>query len=140
MQSGDTQRLLYIRPPRDLVALHHQLRSTSWKLLRMPYGISKAEQQWEKVIEGWLTNVMGFERVIGLNEMYIKYSKNGQIELILAKITDDMLFAGTVDDKTGLRNAMHAQFGLSNSIIDKAVIYNGFWIEQSEEGEITTSM
>lgn len=79
MKSGDIQRLLYVRPPRDLILMYRELRNVLWKLLRMPYGISEAGRQWARVIEHWLFDYYGFERVIGLGQFYIKYNKSGKI-------------------------------------------------------------
>lgn len=44
-QSGPIQREIFVRPPRECGAD----RGTVWKLVKLPYGITEAGDQWAKV-------------------------------------------------------------------------------------------
>lgn len=125
--------------PKDLIVLYKHLRTVLWKLLKMPYGISGAGCQWAKVIDGWLME-FGLVKVMGMNQLYIKYFKNGNIDLIIAKVTNDMLVTGSVEATTKVRDAMHDHLQLSKSVIDKPVIYNGCSICQTKTGDNKMSM
>lgn len=45
----------------------------------MPYGITKAGRQWQKVIEEWILKEAGFERVFGVSQMFLKRNDDGEI-------------------------------------------------------------
>lgn len=111
-----------MRPSRNLIILYKQLQTVGLKLLNMPYGTSKAGCQGVKLIEGWFKR-FGFVRVMGMKQLYIKYFKDANINLILAKVTEEMLVAGSVETMTNLRVAMHNRFEASKSISDEPVIH-----------------
>ena len=52
MQSGNTKRRIYVRPPREWKGD----RGILWKLIRLPYGIKEAGRQWMLTCEAWLLN------------------------------------------------------------------------------------
>lgn len=140
MKSGDITRLLYVRPPKELTNIYESMRGKLWRLLRLPYGISEAGRQWALVIEFWLISDMGFQRVRGASQLYIKRDRSGEIILILAKVTDDILMAGTIVAMKWLSRQMDKRFGLSKSTIDGAIDYNGCRITQDVDGSITMDM
>lgn len=140
MKSGDIRRLLYVRPPKELTNIYDSMHGKLWRLLKLPYGISEAGRQWAVVIEFWLLNDMGFQRIRGASQLYIKKDRSGEIILIIAKVTDDVLMAGTLIAMKWLSRQMDKRFGLSKSTIDDTIDYNGCRITQDDDGSITLDM
>lgn len=93
MQSGRITRDLYVRTLREL----NCGRGILWKLKKLPYGIGDAGRQWAETFDAWLLDKLGFERIPGVNQLFVK-RRDGDISLILTKLTDDLLLAGNVGD------------------------------------------
>lgn len=104
-----------------------------WQLLRLPYGIPEAGRQWALVMEFWMLNDMRFQRVRGASQLYIERDREGNIILIITKVTDDILMADTIEAMYWLSRAMHKIFGLSKLIIDETISYNGCRITQTDD-------
>lgn len=60
--------------------------------------------------------------------------------MLLAKVTDDMLMAGSVATMREFVRNLENEFTLSKAIVDGPVIYNSYWITQDEDGTIHLSM
>ena len=93
LQSGPIKRDIYVRPPIEV----GERRGVLWKLVKLPYGITEARRQWATVIEEWLLNTAEMERVNGMSQLFLKRSSRGDIILMIAKVTDDLLMAGSVE-------------------------------------------
>lgn len=52
VQNVPIQRTLYVRPPKEM----NIARGFVWKLTKLAYCMTKAESQWEMVLENWLIN------------------------------------------------------------------------------------
>ena len=65
-----------------------------WKLTKLPYGIPEAGRQWARVFEEWLMEKVNLTRVNGVPQMFVNRDGKGEIHLILAKVTDNLLIAG----------------------------------------------
>lgn len=89
LQSGPIRRQIYILPPPEVAK-----RGYLCKLLKLPYVITEAGGQWAKVIESWMIEVAGMQRVPGVSQLYV-LRRNCSIALIIAKVTDDLLMAGS---------------------------------------------
>ena len=87
-QSGSISRRIYVRPPREML-----LFRTLWKLLSLPYGIAEAGRQWQLTSDEFLYSI-GMEAVYALPQCFMLKHK-GHLVLIVCKIVDDFLFAGT---------------------------------------------
>lgn len=93
LQSGPIRREIFVRPPHECA----KKRGIIWKLVKHPYGITEEGRQCAKVFEGWLLDVAGFERVFGVSQIFVKRTKNGDISMIIAKVTDDLLMSGRIE-------------------------------------------
>lgn len=65
-------------------------RGKMWKLKSLHYGITEAGRHWQKVNEKWLIDEAGFERVFGVSNLFVKRYTEGDIRMIVSKITDDI--------------------------------------------------
>lgn len=137
MQSGPIKRNIYVRPPREWDGTP---RGKVWYLLKLPYGIVEAGRQWALVIEDWLLNDAGMQRVNGISQLYMRRDSKGQINLILAKVTDDILIAGNVDEIQQFIQLISQRFKISKSITNKPINFNGCQISQRADGSISMSM
>ena len=136
LQSGPIQRDIYVRPPPEL----HSRRGILWKLTKLPYGITEAGRQWARVFEKWLTEKAEFSRVNGVPQMFVHRRKNGDIKLLIAKVTDDLLIAGALEHIDTFNEAITKRFPISKVIRDGQIKFNGAYIEQNKPGSITLSM
>lgn len=92
LQSSPIKRRIYVRPPRELGLPRHIL----CKLKKLPYGITEAGREWAKEIESWLIKKSGFKRVKVLSHFYVKRNRRGNIVMVVVKVTDDILVAGSI--------------------------------------------
>lgn len=136
LQSGPIQRDIYVRPPPEWKGK----RGVIWHLLKMSYGISEAGRQWAKVIENWMIQRASFGRVRGVPQMFIRRTKEGNISIIEAKVTDDPLIAGSVEDIKVFSKHISKRFPISKVIIDGAIKFNGADITQDKYGSVSISM
>lgn len=136
LQSGPIARDIYVRPPREWMGNRKKL----WKLIKLPYGIVEAGRQWQKVIEEWMLNEAGLERIFGISQLYRKRDKNGSTILLVAKVTDDLLFSGSIRQMKAFAAQLERRFNISKALIDKPVIFNGCSITQNATGSILMSM
>lgn len=57
--------------------------------------------RWTTVMESRLTGEMGMERVQGVSQLFLKRDDAGIILLLLAKVTHEIMFAGSLQSITG---------------------------------------
>lgn len=136
LQSGPINRILYVRPPRELGLGSNVL----WKLKKLPYGIAEAGRQWAKTIEDWMIREAGLERINGVSQLFLKRNNNGDISLLIAKITDDLLMAGRPSEMESFVEMLSKTFKTSKVIIGDEILFNGSRIIQDREGNVTMDM
>lgn len=136
LQSGPIQREIFVRPPKECGSIRGML----WRLVKMPYGISEAGRQWAKVFEGWILQEAAFERVFGVSQLFVKRDTSGNITMILAKVTDDLLIAGEPAEIRRFIEHIGERFPISKAIIDSGIKFNGCDITQGLDGTISLSM
>lgn len=136
LQSGPIKRDIYVRPPRDWSTL----RGILWKLLKLPYGIADAGRQWQKVVEEWMLTQAGLERVFGIPQLFVKRDKDGYISLIIAKVTDDFLLGGAIEQMQLFIESLKNRFIVGKTVVDGKIHFDGCEIKQDQEGSITMSM
>lgn len=136
LQSGPVKRDIYVRPPREW----RGPRMTLWKLLKRPYGIVEAGRQWQKMIEDWMLNTAGLERIVGLSQMFIKRNSSRLIILIVAKVTDDFLLGGSALDMNDFVAMLRKRFIVGKVVVDSKFHFDGCEIEQDEFRNVKTSM
>ena len=136
LQSGPIQRKIFVRPPREWRGERGKL----WKLKKLPYGIIEAGRQWAKTVEEWMLTTGGLERIQGLNQLYVRRDNLGKIILIVAKVTDDFICGGSIEDTKAFISEMKKRFEVGKVIINEKFLFNGCEIEQDEQGSIAMSM
>lgn len=80
MQSEPATRELFVRPPRAFLK-----PGTVRNLQRHSYGIVEPGRQWLCVIEEWLLNIYGFQRVREVEQPFYKRGRESQITLLVAR-------------------------------------------------------
>lgn len=139
LQSGPITHKSFVRPSQK----DPFQRNTLCRLTRSPYGIVEAGRQLAKRIEGWLER-KGFCRVFRLAQIYIsRYpyeDGEGKVKMIVVKLTDVLLFAGTIPAMERFLQTVRADFPVRKSIIDDETIFNGATIKKSCNGTIKFSM
>lgn len=83
---------------------------------------------------------MKMERVNGLSQFLIKRAHDGVIELMLVKVTDDILFADSIDTMQEFVKKIATRFNVSKVISGGPMLFNGCKIEQSDNGDIFMDM
>lgn len=83
---------------------------------------------------------MVFEQVRGVSQLFIKRNTDGTIAMILAKITDELLFAGDTGTMKEFTNKLTQRFKVSKYLINEPINFNGARIEQDEIGNISINM
>lgn len=136
LQSGPITRDIYVRPPRECGSP----RGVLWKLTKLPYGITEAGRQWAKVVEGWMTQEAGFGRVFGVPQLFVRRDAGGRVILLLAKVTDDMLIAGSTAEVKAFITQISGRFPISKAIVNDEIKFNGCDISQDGEDNIKISM
>ena len=136
LQSGPIKRTIFVRPPREW----RGDRSKIWKLTKLPYGIVEAGRQWQKVIERWMLDNAKLDRVVGVSQLYVKRIKNGHITLLVAKVTDDVLIAGSNESIRRFAGELKQDFKVSRITIDEPFFFNGSYVEQDQAGNVSLSM
>lgn len=56
---------------------------------------------------------MGMERMYGVSQIFIKPGSDGSVELILVKITDDVMLEGSIDAMKSLVEKIRSRFEIS---------------------------
>ena len=136
LQSGPINRQIFVRPPKEW----HGPRGVLWKLRKLPYGIADAGRQWQKVVEKWMLDKAGVERVFGIPQLFAQRDGNGAIKLLIAKVTDDFLLGGSPKHMQMFIDKLKQRFDVGKVIIDDKIHFDGCEIEQDREGNITMSM
>lgn len=145
LQSGDAPRPIIVRPPRECLSSHRYY----WLLKLLPYGIRDAGRQWLIVFENWLINEMGFEILPGLPQVFVKFRKGGgtrvsddaakklsNIELIVGKLTDDLIIAGNDSNNalTDFLSATQKKWKLGKVLRGPEHKFNGTMITTTKQG------
>lgn len=89
------------------------------------------------MIELWLLDYYGFERVSAVSDLYIQRDWKEKGTLLAAKVTYDMLLACSVSKLAQFSKAVSRQFAAWKSINDEPSMFNGCGSSQSREGSIT---
>ena len=91
-------------------------------------------------MEEWLLNTAKMELVNGVSQLFLKRSSRGDIILMIAKVTDDLLMAGSVEYMRWFKDIIGKRFPISKCIVDSTVQFNGCRISKSKHGDIEMSM
>ena len=136
LQSGPVKREIYVRPPREWEGC----RSTLWKLTKLPYGIVEAGRQWQKTVEAWMLGPGKLERVFGIGQLFVRRNIQGNILLLVAKVTDDFIIGGTIEEIENIIQAMKERFNVGKTISNQPFFFDGCEIRQKPDGSIIMSI
>ena len=136
LQSGPITRDIFVRPPREWPSK----RGTLWKLRKLPYGIADAGRKWQRTVETWMIEQAGMERVHGISQLFIRRDTSGNVQLLIAKVTDDFLLGGTHASMKHFTELLKQRFDVGKVIIDDKIHFDGCEIAQDDVGNITLSM
>lgn len=75
-----------------------------------------------------------------LSQLFFKQNLQGQISLIIAKVTNDFLFDGSCRTMRASTDLLKKQLGVGKVLIDEKLQFDGCEIEQNKNGFITMSM
>lgn len=83
---------------------------------------------------------MKFVSLRGASQLYMKYDIDGNVILIIAKVTGDILIACDLESMRCLSRQMYKSFGPRKTTIHVTIFYNGFKIHPECDGVITMDM
>jgi Reverse transcriptase (RNA-dependent DNA polymerase) len=126
LQAGPIQRDIYVRPPPGWSP-----RNVLWRLTRPAYGIVESGRLWQLAIEEWLTK-QGFSHVNGLSQFFVLRSSDGQILLLLAKVVDDLLVAGSIPSIQDFHNHLCNRFKVGRFVCNESFVFNALQITQDD--------
>ena len=133
-QSGPIKRTIFMRPPKEML-----LFKTVWKLLSLPYGVGEAGRQWQLTSDDFLID-LGLEQVYALPQCFIKRC-GGKLVLIVGKVVDDFLVAGTPTEIDWILCKIRARSTVgSEASAPQLIRFNGATIEQARDFSIRLSM
>ena len=124
LQSNSLDRVVYIKPPRDI-----RKPGIIWKLLKPLYGINDAGRQWYFTVTEFLVHVMQCKQGLLDKAVYRCYDDAGKLIGIILIHVDDVLYAGTPKFiKTVIKELMK-RFEISKTF-DGAFMYLGWHLKQ----------
>ena len=134
-QSGDIKRKIYVRPPRE------KLQSRIlWELISLPYGILEAGRQWQLASDDFLTSI-GLTPLYLLPQGFMLRDKKRGLQLLVAKVVDDFLLAGTESALQWFSKKINARFQVGTEVYaPKRIRFNGFSIMQDAKGNVEVCM
>lgn len=100
MQSGRIRHDIFVRQPKGYLqkskrSVEGQPKRALKKQINLPYGIVEAERQWLCAIQISLLNTYEMERVLGIDQLFVKRTSHGAICRMMAKVVDDFLLSGS---------------------------------------------
>lgn len=94
---------------------------------------------WQLTIEDFLYTLR-LSTIPGLQQVFVKYDDNGNIILIVTKVVNDMLMAGSRMEIMRFHDKMTKKFKVGSFLIDKPIVFNRLHIKQGSDFSITASM
>jgi len=81
--------------------------------------------QLQVTVEAWMMKELKMERICGLSQLYRLRDPKGNICLLVAKVTDDFLFAGTHQALQLFSKHAKDIFEIRNVFFDDKLLFNG---------------
>jgi Reverse transcriptase (RNA-dependent DNA polymerase) len=125
-QSGRPPRHILVRPPAERIAG----RRSTWRLLKMPYGLVDAGRQWQLAFERWLLDIMGFVTVPSMPQVFMLFDPGGSIQFLVGKVVDDVIIAGIREDIERFLEALKSLWIIGKAEIANRLMFNGTLIER----------
>lgn len=82
----------------------------------------------------------GLPEVLRVSQLFIRREQTRKIELIIKKITDDLLWAGSVHDMECFAEEIGRRLETRKAIIDSEISFNATTIIQNMSSDITMSV
>ena len=134
LQAGKFPRTIFVRPPKGWAE-----PGIVWRILKPAYGLVESGRLWQLAIERWFNRQDIFE-VDGLPQLFVKHDAEGKIELLIAKVVDDLLIAGKKPAVAAFHELIADRFKVGRFNDDEDVIFNRLHISRKACGDITLSM
>ena len=133
-QSGRIKRQIFVRPPKEML-----LFRTVWELIALPYGIVEAGRQWQLASDDFLKSI-GMEPINFLPQGFSLRRPEG-IVLLVAKVVDDFIIAGTEKALKWFSKKINARFHVgTETYAPEPIRFNGALLRQDRKGSIKVSM
>lgn len=118
IQSGPINCKIFLRPP---IEWRKTKRGSIWQPQKIPNGGTETGWKWATVIEHCVVNDREFEHVKGFPKIIIKRDEKRVMVMILAKVTDYLLFASVIAMKKSISNKLYNSFKVSKNLIDEPI-------------------
>ena len=83
-------------------------KSVVWKLLKATYKLVEAGRLWQRTFDDWIVE-KGFEIAPGIAQLFVLRDNKKSIVMILAKVVDDFLLAGSVAANEWFHKSIHRE-------------------------------
>ena len=122
---------MYVVSPRECAKRCHY-----WLLLAAAYGLVNAGAKWQMVSDALLRNI-GFTQHRYMPQLFY-ILKNGKLEMLCAKIVDDVLFAGPGNATEQIINRIQQEYKLGTVVYGPGSFYfYGLLVNQTEDWSIS---
>lgn len=132
LQSGPIQRKIFVRPSKEITSE----RGYVWRLTKLSYRISETGRHWSKAFEEWLISLAKFVRTLGISQLFVRRGNRGEIQMIAAKITDNVLMKGNIGTMRTMVAEINDRLTISKVVIDEEIDFNESIISQNKNGNI----
>ena len=92
------------------------------------------------MFEEWLTKEARFERVQGVPQRFARRGTEIAIQMLLAKVTDDLLMTGSIRDIEIFTAHIRERLPISKEIINDDIKFNGADVTQDKHESVVLSM
>lgn len=82
----------------------------------------------------------GLERIFGISQLFVKRDRDGYICLLVAKVTDDFLLGGSVEQMQHFVKDLKERFIVGKVLLNSKLHFDGCEIEQYQDRSIRMSM
>ena len=135
LQAGELKRDIYMKPPRGWESFVGEI----WKLIKPAYGLVESGRLWQLCVEDWLFSY-GFECIPGLPQLFVLRNEKKEIKLLVAKVVDDHLVAGNMEDIFSFHAAFAKRFEIGRFVHSTPLTFNRLLIDQEKDYSISVSM
>ncbi len=95
-----------------------------WKILKPAYGLVESGRHWQATIEPWMTDTNYLDIVAGLSQLFVYRGEQGPARLLIAKVVDDYLLAGSPTEISNFWNAISDRFEVGRFSQDISLVFN----------------
>lgn len=130
------------------ISVRHTRSSTSglgivakipWMLLKPAYGIVEPGRIWQPISEDWLSS-NGFFLVLGLLQLFVRYSSTGTIEVLVANVVDDFILSGSIPHIKEFHESISHRFVFGSFLMNKDLVFTLLHIHHEEDSSLTLEM